>query len=905
MSTRLKPALLVRSLWMTVAAGLGYYGAATLGLQLFALPPGDVTAIWPAAGIALAAVLLWGYRVAPGIWLAAFAIHLGAFLGGPEPLPVGPAILVALVQAGGETGEALLGAVLLHRVGSVSCVLDQPRGIVRLAVLAGAVSCGLNATIGVTALALGGLIPWADYRFSWVTWWLGDIAGILVVTPLLLAWSAPPWRAGQQRRLLEAALLGTLLLGVSMLVFDLWLPGRTALSSQAYLTLPFLIWAAFRFGVRGATTSVATVAAIAVWGTVLGAEPLAGRGAAATLLSLQAFVAVVALVILALAASLETNRRAEEALRESEVRFRGAFDHAAVGMALLAPEGGWLQVNPAFCALVGYTADELRATTFQALTHPDDLDAGLEYARQLLDGECETYQMEKRYVHRRGHSIWALVSASLVPDGAGRPLYFIAQAQDITARKNVESQLRHQATHDPLTDLPNRTLFLERLRRALTPPNRREGAVAVLFLDLDRFKVVNDSLGHEVGDQFLVQVGARLRRCLRARDVLARFGGDEFTILLRHVQDAGEVTAVAERLGAALQAPIVVDGRELTTTASIGIVLHAPDGASAETILRDADIAMYIAKARGPGRYAVFDPGMSTAAVVRLELEQDLRRALERGELRLRYQPKVELKTGRVAGFEALVRWEHPERGLVPAAEFIPLAEETGLIMPLGRWVLEEACEQARAWREGAGVQPVPLMCVNLSAAEFGHPTLTEDVAAILDRHALPPGSLELEITESVVMADAAAATTTLQRLKNLGVGLAIDDFGTGYSSLAYLKRFPVDILKIDRAFVVGLGRDPRDTALVGAMVTLARALGLGVVAEGVETADQAARLRDLGCDLGQGYHFARPLPPDEAWALLGAGGRDDPARHALVAAGVAAVDEPRPGAQLIRVPIG
>jgi diguanylate cyclase (GGDEF)-like protein len=431
--------------------------------------------------------------------------------------------------------------------------------------------------------------------------------------------------------------------------------------------------------------------------------------------------------------------------------------------------------------------------------------------------------------------------------------------------------LEHQATHDALTALPNRALFQGRLGQALAGAARGGDAAAVLFLDLDRFKVVNDSLGHAAGDDLLVAVAGRLAGCVRGGDTVARLGGDEFAVLLAGLGVGREATRTAGRIIRALDAPFRLGGRDVVTATSIGIAVGGTGHAAAD-LLRDADVALYRAKARGRGRYAVFDTAMNARALERLELEADLRRALRRGEFEVYYQPKVDLGTGCLAGLEALVRWRHPVRGVVGPGVFIPLAEETGLIQPLGQWVLEEACRQARRWGEAMGAVgggAAVVVSVNLSARQFAQPTLVEDVARALAAGGADPHQVQLEITEGVAMGNAEATVEILRRLKELGVGLAIDDFGTGYSSLAYLKRFPVDALKIDRAFVTGLRRETADSSIVGAVVGLGRALRLAVVAEGVETAEEATQLCELGCALGQGYHFARPLPRAQVDALL------------------------------------
>jgi len=394
-----------------------------------------------------------------------------------------------------------------------------------------------------------------------------------------------------------------------------------------------------------------------------------------------------------------------------------------------------------------------------------------------------------------------------------------------------------------------------------------------MFLDLDNFKIVNDSLGHNAGDSLLVTIAERLRASLRFEETVARLGGDEFTILLSEVGDERTAAAVAERILTSLQEPIVLHGHELVPSVSIGIVLSQPGVDTTETLLRDADLAMYRAKTAGKGRYEVFDPSMGALAIERLQLEADLRHAIARGELRVVYQPILALESGRIHEVEALLRWVHPERGVISPATFIPIAEATGLIIPIGQWVLEQACQQARVWQRSTPTEPPLIVSVNLSVRQFRHPNLADDIVRALQEADLDPGCLKLEITESVVTEEGDTAVKTLWALKALGVHLAIDDFGTGYSSLGYLLRFPVDTLKIDRSFVSGLGTDDQSIAIVRSVIDMARSLNLAVTGEGIETVEQLSQLRELGCQQGQGYLFAQPISGDAVGDLLHAGG--------------------------------
>jgi diguanylate cyclase (GGDEF)-like protein len=436
-------------------------------------------------------------------------------------------------------------------------------------------------------------------------------------------------------------------------------------------------------------------------------------------------------------------------------------------------------------------------------------------------------------------------------------------------RKRVEVELAHQALHDALTGLPNRGLFLDRLAQALTRLGRHSSTLAVLFCDLDRFKVVNDSLGHGAGDLLLVDVARRLEYVLRAGDTAARFGGDEFVILCEDIVGAHQAIAIAERVSAALAAPFVLGEDEAFVRTSIGIAMATGQESRPEALLRDADAAMYRAKERGGGVYEVFDDDMRARAVKRLETENALYRALERGEFILHYQPQVALATGAVSGMEALVRWQHPERALVAPGEFIGAAEETGLILEIGAWALREACEQLARWNvPGRSGSPLT-MSVNLSARQCAHPDLVGIVQATLQETGVEPATICLEITETAVMADMEASVGVLDQLRVLGVTLAIDDFGTGWSSLRALQRFPVDEVKIDKSFVDGVARDPQEAAIVAAVISLSHALGLRTVAEGVETVAQVDRLRTLGCDVAQGYFFWRPAAPEELTQLV------------------------------------
>ncbi len=448
--------------------------------------------------------------------------------------------------------------------------------------------------------------------------------------------------------------------------------------------------------------------------------------------------------------------------------------------------------------------------------------------------------------------------------------YSLQQAQTLKALRQSQEQLRHDAFHDSLTDLPNRALFTDRLEHAFQRAQRRSDELfAVLFLDLDNFKTINDSLGHVIGDQVLVALAQRLIGCLRTEDTVARLGGDEFAILLEEIRDISDATRVADRIQQALRRPFSLNGQEVVTTASIGIALNATGNGHPEDFLRDADIAMYRAKALGKARYIVFGKTMHDRAMARLRLETDMRRAIEHNEFRVYYQPIVSLSTHRLAGFEALVRWQHPDHGLLPPARFMDVAEETGLIVPIDWWVMSEACHQLHGWQLRFPDDPPLMVSANLSDKQLSQPDLLDRIQVILQETKLNPGSLKLEIMESALIENTAAAKARLFELKALGIELYTDDFGTGYSSLSFLHQFPLDALKIDRTFVQQMSDQGKEWEIVRALVMLAHNLGLKVVAEGVETDGQLAQLKTLNCDYGQGYYFSEPLSAEAAEALL------------------------------------
>jgi PAS domain S-box-containing protein len=582
--------------------------------------------------------------------------------------------------------------------------------------------------------------------------------------------------------------------------------------------------------------------------------------------------------------------RIRRQLAERDQLFQLISENAADMIALVDGDGRRLYNSPAYLKVLGYSPEDLNATSSIEQIHPDDRPRVLKAAEKArLSGQGE--RMEYRVRHKDGSWRTLESTASPIRNAKGQTDKLVIVNRDITERKRAEEMLAHNAFHDGLTNLPNRTLFLDRLQQALTLSKRHPNyKFAVLLIDVDEFKIINDSLGHAAGDDLLIQVGQRLKESVRRADTvsrprtsdvpdrpanddtLARLGGDEFTILLDDIRDPIEAVRVAERMQVELATPFVVNQQQIVISASIGIAASTSPHTHAEDLLRDADIAMYRAKRAGKACCEVSDTAMHENAVKRLQLETDLRKALDQGEFRVYYQPIVSLQTGRITGFEALTRWQRPD-GILPPIAFITVAEETGLIIPMNRQLLREACQQLRSWQSEFPSNPPLTMSVNLTSKEFAQPDLASEIRKSLEQTGSDPGCLQLEIIETIAMGDAEKSGHVLAQLKALGVRLSIDDFGTGYSSLSRLRRIPVDTLKIDRAFISNMDTDPENREIVRAIIVLAHNLGLKVVAEGTEKEEQINLLKEFNCELAQGYLFSRPAD-DQAMSKLLASNR-------------------------------
>lgn len=554
-------------------------------------------------------------------------------------------------------------------------------------------------------------------------------------------------------------------------------------------------------------------------------------------------------------------------LLESEERYSSTIELAAIGISHVDPDGRFIHVNRRLCDMLGYTRDELLGLTVRQISHPDDVSVADKDVSRLRSGEIESLSIEKRYLRKDGTPIWVRITIASKRGPDGRVLYDISIVENISDRRKAEERVQYLATHDEMTALPNRAMFSQLLAHAVEQGRRYRRRFAVLFVDLDRFKIINDSLGHEAGDELLKVMARRLRESLRSSDIVARLGGDEFVLLVEELPDRQVAATVARNILSVVIRPVEILGQECRVTASIGISIYPDDAQDGKSLMKNADMAMYQAKEEGKNNYQFYSPDFSALTVERLVVETHLRRAMERNELALHYQAKVDFKTGEIRGVEALLRWSNEVLGSVPPARFIPIAEDCGLIVPIGRWAMRTACAQCATWLQ-QGLPPV-CVAINISPRQFQDVNLLADIAQIIEETGIPPALLEFEITEGMIMHDIERAVENLRAMKDLGVRVAIDDFGTGYSSLSQLKRFPVDTLKVDRSFIRDIPGNTEDRAITEAIIAMGKSLGVVVVAEGVETAEQQTFLSGRACDEMQGFYFSKPSPPDVFADLL------------------------------------
>ena len=960
-----------------------YYVGARLGVT-FATLGNIVTLIWPPTGIALAAVLIYGNRLWPGVALGAVASAVAGGYGG----------VFIVGQVAASLSEALLGAWLLRRIAGFDIGLVRLKDVVGLLFLAACFSTAIAAIIGTSSLIIAGKIPWTQFWSVGHIWWMGDAISVLVFTPLLLSLKAVPINWSRLREG-EVAVLCAMFMAMSLTVFFGWMQDEITFHPKAFVLLPLIAWAALSFRLRGATLATFFVAIMALWSATNGLGDFAEDFKRLNILNYGLYILIIASTSLVLSGVYSSRARSEARLKEQLELYDSLIQaQSDIGEGVIMVEAGRVvYANEASCRISGYTQEEIRGLdSFLDLLHPGDHERVMRMHSRRLQGLPAETRYEALGIRRDGkpvnlelavavtrsesgvprmtvavlditarkeaearlklvqhvfenttegilvtdadeiilevnqgfeeitgyareevigktpqllnsgqhddaffrtmresigqNGVWEgeiwnrrksgeiypeWLSIRAVKNDEGAVINYTAVFSDITLRKESEQRLNFLANHDALTKLPNRALLQERIDHALHIAQRNKTQIAILFIDLDRFKVINDTLGHHAGDLLLLECASRLQACLRESDTIARQGGDEFVVLL---EDFGEgvqfLTAVARKVMAALTQSFVLLGQEVFISASIGISVFPQDGHDMGTLLKNADIAMYRAKEQGKNNFQFYASDSNVHSFERLALENSLRKALERDEFVLYYQPKVDLMTDSIVGAEALVRWVHADMGMVPPVQFIPLAEETGLIVQIGAWVLREACRQNSAWRR-AGL-PSITVAVNLSGGQFRDDKLPQTIASALSSSGLKPSGLELEITESMIMHNPERAVAILREFRDMGIQTSIDDFGTGYSSLGYIKRFPVNTLKVDRSFVQDVPGDADDTAITQAIIAMAHNLNLKVVAEGVETEEQLEFLRRQHCEQVQGYIYSKPLPADEFARLLGAG---------------------------------
>ncbi|MDO9233894.1 MAG: EAL domain-containing protein [Methylotenera sp.] len=566
--------------------------------------------------------------------------------------------------------------------------------------------------------------------------------------------------------------------------------------------------------------------------------------------------------------NITKRKNIEQSLRDTESRYRSIFENAIEGIFQTSPNGRYLMVNPALARMYGYNSPEDLISALNNIQQQLYVASGRrEEFVQAIENHQNVQNFESLVYKKDGSTIWISENARMVYDEVGGLLYYEGTVEDITARKSYDAQLEHQATHDSLTGLPNRYMLNDRLQQCINFADRYKNKIAVAFIDLDQFKLINDSMGHEVGDQLLLIMSQRLSSCVREIDTVVRLGGDEFVILITNIDNVNDISLSMQRILTSVAEPCMINELDYLVTCSVGISIYPDDGVEPNALLKNADSAMYKAKKAGRNNYQIYTKALNKALTERVMMEYKLRLAIEHDEFLLYYQPKVDFATGLISGAEALIRWQPPGEELIEPMRFIQIAEETGLIEKIGEWVLTTACKKAKELKEKTG-RPFPI-AVNVSPRQFRQPNLAETIKQILEATELDSDCLELEITESTLIDDAAKFIETLHSLKKIGVKLAIDDFGTGYSSLAYLKDFPIDRLKIDKAFVSSLEKDPANMAILKAIIVLGQSLGMKVIAEGVETGYQYDYLKSIGCDELQGYYFSKPLPEIGLEALV------------------------------------
>lgn len=841
---------------------LVYFIMGKLGLLIPNLSPG-VTMIWLPSGIAVAALMRWGYFYWP-------AIFVGAFLA--DGSQTGFAYFWVYCGIGvGSTVAALLTTWLLKRF-KFSPTLNHIRDIALMALFAG-LGTVIAATFGIGSLVMGGIIPTTEISESWMIWWAGDTVGVLLALPTLLNVSKDKLKQLWKQSTHYVFWVG-LVFTLQLLIFRFIHPDSWQFMLLAFIVLPLVIWVTMRFGLIGAALLVLGLSVISVWSAADGQGPFSQPDPHQTALELWVFMSTMSLVVFLITVLQAEWQASEKALRSSEAKLRAVIEGALDAIVTIDENGHLVEFNPAAERIFGYQRAQVIGRPLAEVIIPPQHRkahaAGLSH--YVATGEKKMFdrRLELTAVRSDGSEFPVELTITSL-DNSGFPL-MTGFIRDITERKQAEQEIRNLAFFDALTTLPNRRLLLDRLEQALNASNRTQMHGAVIFIDLDNFKALNDTRGHAVGDLLLIEVAQRLRQCVRAEDTVARLGGDEFVILLEDLstditQSLAQVKLVSEKVQAAINQPYSLQNFEHHNSSSIGISTFCGNDVSPDDLLKRSDTAMYQAKNAGRNTLMFFDPAMQANLEKRISLEAQLRIALAQNQFRAYFQPQLNSERN-IFGAELLIRWEHPQHGLILPMEFIPIAEDTGLIVPIGHWVLQQACEQIRAWQTLPQAQNLRL-AVNVSARQFKQRNFVDELTALIVKTGANPELLELELTESTLLDNVEDTVKKMFALRAVGVHFSMDDFGTGYSSLSYLKQLPLTQVKIDKSFVRDIAIDANDAAIVQAIIGMSQTLGLSVIAEGVETEAQFDLLREYGCRQFQGYMFAKPAPLENLEAML------------------------------------
>lgn len=839
--------LLGRLLLITLA----YFAAGRLGL-LIPYFGSLITLIWLPTGIAVGVLMRWGYICWPAIFAGAFLVNfsLGASL-----------TLAGCIAVGNTLGPLLTTWLLRHF--KVRTVLDRAHDILVMVAAAG-IGMLLSSSGGVSSLLLHGMLPTEQAPQAWLVWWTGDTVGVLLLLPVLLNVSRSELQNIWQQRAKFLVGLGT----ICLLEWELFYLIRDTSGQSlllAFLALPMVIWSAMRFGITGASFAVLGLSVIAVWATANAYGPFYQTDIHHGIFSLWVFMSTLSLIALMITVLQSERALTEQALRSSEAKMRAVINAALDCIITADMHGKLVEFNPAAERIFGYKRDEVIGRELADVIIPPEMRERHRQGFQRYTATGESHILDRRLelnaMRADGSEFPAELTITSLHE-AGLPLV-TGFLRDITERKQAEQEIRNLAFFDVLTGLPNRRLLLDRLQQACATSARSHNHGAVLFVDLDNFKALNDSHGHDVGDLLLIEVAQRLRHCVRDEDTVSRLGGDEFVVILEDLSlelehSLSQARTVVEKILQAINQPYVLQDIEHHNSSSIGISLFSGYEIAGDELLKRADMAMYEAKSAGRNTLRFFDPSMQAVLEKRVKLESQLRVALSQHQFRMYYQTQVDTER-RVFGAEVLLRWEHPKHGLMLPSEFIPLAEESGLIIPIGHWVLYQACQQLKEWESTSYAQGIQL-AVNVSARRFWQPDFVAEIREVLLLTGANPHLLKLELTESVVLDNIADTIEKMHALKELGIRFSMDDFGTGYSSLAYLKQLPLTQVKIDQSFVRDIAIDPSDAAIVQTIIGMSNTLGLNVIAEGVETEAQFEFLQQYGCRQFQGYLFSKPV---------------------------------------------